>query len=129
MKYFKMIAITAMMALATISCTKSPMFEPEMPEPLDQTAVFSLDLAFDANVQTAEVFFYDADGVQVSAQTFELPSGGETITTSFVSESSPEYIYSEGLQNGGSNGMISIPASSIETKAGGRDPILLVIRR
>ena len=35
MKYFKMIAITAMMALATISCTKSPMFEPEMPEPLD----------------------------------------------------------------------------------------------
>lgn len=124
MKRFIILLAAAMFILA--SCQKFEL--EEMPTPEDPTtSIYSLDLRFDANVSEATVAFYDESGYQVSAKTLAVPtSTTEVVSIAFASETAPEYIYTDGLQNGEEGGLLRIPAASIETKSD--NSILLVIR-
>ena len=116
-----------MITLSLASCQKFEM--EDMPTPDEPTTtIYSLDLRFDANVSEATVAFYDESGYQVSAKTLAVPaSTTEVVSIAFASETAPEYIYTDGLQNGEEGGLLRIPAASIETKASDNS-ILLVIR-
>ena len=130
---FAAFAVAVAAALLS-SCAKDNTIIPDDPfanGPKDEYQAFDVDLAFAAPQGMAEttVFFFDEEGVQVNAQTVLVPSSAnDVVNTTFVSESRPVYIYTPGLQNAGENGYLSIPEGSIETKAGGKTPVLLVIR-
>lgn len=126
MKRFSIIAAAAAI-LALASCQKFEL-EENMPTPEEPAqAVYNLDLCFDATVDEATVNFYDADGYLVSAKTVSVPtSSNEVVSVSFASETNPEYLYTEGLQNGEDGGLLRIPQASVQTKSS--NPILLIIR-
>lgn len=124
------VVATAMMVLATIlsaSCSKAE-------EPFNQSNVetYGLNLRFDAEgVTQATLRFYDDDLVQVGSDVVDIPANSnEIVTTSFVSDSRPGWVYTDGLVNGDTEtGMIRLTGRSVVTKAGGEmDAVLLIIR-
>ncbi len=65
----------------------------------------------------------------MTASTIAVPASvNETVNASFLSETRPRYLYTPGLQNVDANGYLSIPETSVATKAG-REPVKLVIRQ
>lgn len=132
MKKFFFAAIAAL-AISTLfsSCAKEIITDDPFAEGVkDEFVVYDIDLQFDApELAETTVFFFDEKGVQVNAKNISIPdSPGDVVSTSFLSESKPRYIYTPGLQNADADGYLTIPESTIETKAGGRQPVLLVIR-
>lgn len=133
MKKFFIIATLAIVAMATLSsCAKDYTIEDDpfaQGIPQDSYGIFDIDLQFDApEITETTVFFFDAKGVQVNAQTLDVPvSESEVVNTSFVSETKPVYLYTPGLQNVDDNGYLRIPEGSVATKAG-KAPVKLVIR-
>lgn len=130
-KFF--IAFMATVAMATMmsSCAKDIIpDDPFEQGPKEEFAVFDIDLQFDApELEQATVYFFDKNGVQVNASTIAVPASvNETVNASFLSETRPRYLYTPGLQNVDANGYLSIPETSVATKAG-REPVKLVIRQ
>lgn len=137
LKYFIMkkgffIALLAIAAMAAMSsCAKDIITEDPFADGLtqDNYGIFDIDLQFDApEITQTTVFFFDAKGVQVNAQTLSVPvNESEVVNASFVSETKPVYLYTPGLQNVDANGYLRIPEGSVATKAG-KAPVKLVIR-
>lgn len=124
------LAAIILMSATAASCSKDTTPMPQLALQEETYQVFDLSLRFDApeDVQEATVMFFDEHGQQVAVDNVSIPeTSAEAVTTTFLSESRPAYIYTDGLQNTGDNGLLSIPASSVRTKAGD-DGILLVIR-
>lgn len=133
MKKFFIIATLAIVAMATLSsCAKDYTIEDDpFAQGLaqDSYGIFGIDLQFDApEITETTVYFFDSKGVQVNAQTLEVPvNQSDVVNTSFVSETKPVYLYTPGLQNVDANGYLRIPEGSVETKAANA-PVKLVIR-
>jgi len=132
MKEFLSLLLVALLAIIGLSsCSKDTTIDPYMFDQVAQqeapAAIFSVDLQFDApaDMNTATVEFYDENGQEVAVVT--VPSVDIQKVT-FVSESKPAALYTPGLQNVNSDGVLPIGEANIDTKAGDRPPVLLVIR-
>lgn len=143
-KFFSAVLFCAALVLFA-SCAKDRTIS--VPSLQEETAqVYDLNIRFDAPADQTEatVRFYDGNGQQVAVSTLSVPaSSAETVSASFIAEARPEWLYTEGLQNGVDGGLLPITASSVSTRAGtgNEDPfteantrsddgsILVVIRR
>jgi len=131
-KYFSIIAVIAIAAISASCQTKQDLTPDFFLEQQQETAkVFDVDLRFDApaTLKEATVYFFDEHGQQVAVDNLSIPAtSAEAVTTAFLSETRPAYLLTEGLQNVGENGLLAIPNSAVSTRAGGSEPLLLVIR-
>lgn len=129
-KYLSIVAAAIMTAVLSASCQKADL-TPDLFQQEETSQVFDIDLRFDAPADQAEavVYFFDAAGQQVAVDNLAIPgNSAEAVTCSFLAESRPTYLLTEGLQNVNENGLLTIPQSSVKTRAGGDEALLLVIR-
>lgn len=126
---FAIVACTAIMALS--SCAKDNTVIPADLFSEEQTAesanIYSIDIQFDApaDLDATTIEFYDETGQGVAILSVPVSPDVEAVT--FVSESRPAALYTPGLQNTNEDGVLPLPDSSVETKAG-PTAVLLVIR-
>lgn len=128
-KYLSIVAAVIMTAVLSASCQKAEL-TPEIFQQEETSQVFDLDLRFDAPADQTEavVYFFDASGQQVAVDNLSIPgNSAESVTCSFLAETRPSYLLTEGLQNVNENGLLAIPNSSVKTRAGD-EALLLVIR-
>lgn len=125
------VVVMTMAMTAAVSCTNAKL-EPELPKIEEQVTVYDMVLAFQADgLDTATVEFYNDDFEAVFVDNISIPSKpGESVPTSFASDSKPTWVYTEGLMNTDSDtGMLRIDERSVRTKAGSSSPILLIIKK
>lgn len=128
------IIFMALVATALIICAASCSKEQfiDMPKVEEEAfAVYDMELQFAAEgVAEAQIEFYNDLLEVVSVETIAVPDNSATVVpTSFMSDSKPVWIYTEGLENVDSEvGMLRIDEKAIKTKAG-QEPILLVIKK
>ena len=130
-KIFSIVAAFAAIAVLSASCQSKEDITPDIFQQEETAQVYDLALRFDAPADQTEatVYFFDEHGQQVAVDNLSIPSSSaEAVTTAFLSETRPAYLLTEGLQNTGENGLHAIPNSTVKTRAGGDDTILLVIR-
>ena len=130
-KIFSIIAAFAAVTVLSVSCQSKEDITPDIFQQEETAQVYDLALRFDAPADQTEatVYFFDEHGQQVAVDNLSIPSSSaEAVTTAFLSETRPAYLLTEGLQNTGENGLLAIPNSTVKTRAGGDDTILLVIR-
>lgn len=130
MKKFFICALAALVAVATMSsCAKDTIDTDYFEETVTATAdqVFDIDLQFDAptDLSSAVVEFYDEFGQGIAVLSVPV---SEITKVTFVAGTRPTALYTDGLQNVNEDGVLPLPEESIETKAGDRPPVLLVIR-
>ena len=129
----KFFFLAAIAALVSVSCAKDNtiVFDPFAGEVNAPKSVYDIELQFDASddIQVTTVYFFDEDGVGVYEKTFAIPENQAEISKATIdSDTRPAYLYTPGLQNADENGNLRIPETSVETKAAGGQPVLLVIR-
>ena len=127
-KIFSVCCFIAALVLAA-SCAKDNTV-PSLSTADETAQVYGVDLRFDAPVDLTEatVQFFDGNGQQVAVTNVNVPeTSAEAVTATFLAESEPRYLYTDGLQHVNENGLMAIPRSSVQTRAG-NDALLLVIR-
>ena len=130
---FKTLAVAVLAAFTLASCTGAAYGDNTavIESLVEETAqVYGVDLRFDApaDLSEATVQFFDGHGQHIAVNNITVPAtSAETVSAVFLAEAEPEYIFTNGLQNVGDNGLLAIPKSSVSTRSGG-DAALLVIR-
>lgn len=131
-KFVSLLSLVVLFTFAATSCSKDNTVVPaELTEETSDSSaqIYGLDLCFDApaDVTEATVFFFDEHGQQIAVDRLGVPaSSAESVAVSFLAEARPEYLYTEGLQNYGDNGLLRLPGSSIETRAGGNAVLVII---
>lgn len=131
-KFFTLAAIALIAVAALSSCAKdntidATIFDNVESQTEKQVSIFSVDITFDApeTLTQTTIEFYDELGQEVAA--LSVPVSADTKTLMFASETRPTALYTDGLQNLNEDGVLPLPETSVETKAG-KSPVLLVIR-